>query len=157
MFIIYFWVYFLFKNDYCIKKVLVCKLLLLFQSAIFNVSLCFLSKKKNPSFLFNFFFCEWAVLYCLSLFLIYISLLARIMFIVDNNEQLSFNPVISTYFNFPLVFLKSQTFYTWVPTFILNINTEVFVTFTDHFDPNLHWVVAYFIGLCNYWFRNHYL
>ena len=34
--------------------------------------------------------------------------------------------------------------------------TELFMTFTDRFDPNLHWVVAYFIGLCNYWFRNHY-
>ena len=30
------------------------------------------------------------------------------------------------------------------------------MTFTDHFDPNLHWVIVYFIGLCNYWFRNHY-
>ena len=34
--------------------------------------------------------------------------------------------------------------------------TELFMTFTDHYDPNLHWVVAYFKGLCNYWFRNHY-
>ena len=38
---------FSFKNDYWIKNVLVCKLLLFFQSAIFNLSLCFLSKKKN--------------------------------------------------------------------------------------------------------------
>ena len=39
------------------------------------------------------------------------SLLARIMFIVDNNEQLSFNPVISTYFiNNPVILFPSGVF-----------------------------------------------
>ena len=57
------------------------------------------------------------------------SLLARIMFNVDNNEQLFFNrAVISTYLinnpvtSFPSGVLKTQIFYILVPTFILNIN-----------------------------------
>ena len=39
------------------------------------------------------------------------SLLARIMFIVDNYEQLSFNPVISTYLiNNPVILFPSGVF-----------------------------------------------
>ena len=39
------------------------------------------------------------------------SLLARIVFIVDNNEQLSFNPVISTYLiNNPVILFPSGVF-----------------------------------------------
>ena len=59
----------------------------------------------------------------------------------------SFNPVFSTYLKtnpvtlFPFVFLKSQKVHIRVP----NTLTELFMTFTDHYDPNLHWVVACFI------------
>ena len=80
------------------------------------------------------------------------------MLIVDNIEQLFFNPVFSTYLNnnpvtlFPFVFLKSQKVHIRVPTTL----TELFMTFTDHYDPNLHWVVACFINYEVCLFKNHY-
>ena len=92
------------------------------------------------------------------------SLLARIVLIVDNNEETSFNSVISTYLiNNPVILFPSGVFkspnilYSGASIyifkkecFILNINDWTVYDLTDHFDPNLHWVVAYFIGLCNY-------
>ena len=89
------------------------------------------------------------------------SLVARIILIVGNNEQLLFNPVFSTYLNnnpvtlFPFVFLKSQKVHIRVPH---HIDWTVYdlMTFTDHYDPNLHLVVACFINYEVCWIKNHY-